>query len=90
MAISEADYAAEIGETYIGVRGAGFNLSAADVEQIDAWFSAGVPLHIPLAVLSEVGERRRQSGGRVRSLAYVKEEVAARFAEWKEMRVGAR
>lgn len=90
MAISEADYAAEIGETFIGVRGAGFSLSPHDIEQISGWFNAGVPLHIPVAVLGEVGERRRQQGRRVRSLAYVKEEVEARFAEWKEMRVGSR
>jgi len=89
MAISEADYAETVGDTFIGVRGAGFSLSPMDVEQINEWFQAGVPLHIPVAVLDELSDRRRQSGGRVRSLAYVKEEVAARFAEWKEMRVGA-
>jgi hypothetical protein len=91
MTISEADYAQTVGETFIQVRGAGFNLSPLDLQQIGEWFEEGVPLHIPVAVLTEVSERRRQSGGeRVRALTYVSEEVEARYAEWLEGRVGAR
>lgn len=89
MAISEADYAYEVGESFIGVRGAGFNLSAHDVALITEWYEAGVPLHIPVGVLGEIAERRRGRGERVRALSYISEEVEARFAEWLEMRVGA-
>jgi hypothetical protein len=87
MTISETEYAATVGEAFIDVRGAGFDLSPFDLEQITEWFRDGVPLQIPVAVLNEVTERRRPS--RVRSLAYVKEEVEARYAEWLRGRVGA-
>ncbi len=83
-------YHQAIGEQFISVRGAGFALSPHDLVLIDKWFFDGVPLHIPMNVLSDVAERISRNGGegRIRSLSYVQEEVEARFAELVERHVG--
>jgi hypothetical protein len=89
MMTSEQVYAETIGEEFIEVRGAGFDLSALDRELIAKWFGEGVPLHLPVNALAVVAERFRQAGrARVRSLAYIQEEVEAGFAELLEGHVG--
>jgi hypothetical protein len=86
-----AGYAEMIGEEFVRVRGAGFDLSALDTALIAKWFEDGIPLHIPINVIKEAADYRRQKcpARRIRSLCYFQEEVEARFAEWREMRVGA-
>lgn len=83
------NYHALIGEEFVELRGFGFALSPADLRLIDDWEKRGVPLFIPLAVIDEISERVNVSGARrPHSLAYIQEEVEARFAELLEGHVG--
>lgn len=87
--IYEQNYHDLIGEEFIRLRGAGFDLSSFDRELLRDWHERGVPLHVPMNVLADAADRIRRMGGpRVRSLSYVKEEVEARFAELVEGHVG--
>jgi hypothetical protein len=86
--IYEQNYHTLIGEEFIKLRGFGFALSPHDMRLIDAWEAMGVPVFIPLTVMEEIGERRSANQQRPRKLAYIQEEVEARFAELIEGHVG--
>jgi hypothetical protein len=78
-----------IGEEFVALRGFGFALSPADLKLIDDWEQRGVPVFIPLNVIGEIADRVNVNGARrPRSLAYIEEEVEARFAEILEGHVG--
>jgi hypothetical protein len=87
--LHEANYHNLIAEEFIALRGFGFALSPAELELIVDWEKCGVPLHVPLAVIAEISERVNLSGARrPHKLAYIQEEVEARFAELRESHVG--
>lgn len=83
------NYHSTIGERFVELRGSGFALSPADLRLVDDWESRGVPLSIVVAVLDDISERvKRNTCQRPRSLAYIEEEVEARFAELLAGHVG--
>jgi hypothetical protein len=89
--ISEGVYAGEVGDKFIELRGAGFDLSPLDLELISEWQERGIPLHIPIGTMNDAASWRASKCPemRIRSLSYFTEEVEARYAEWLEGRVGA-
>lgn len=89
--MTSEDYAQTVGEMFIILRRRGFDLSPLDLQLISEWHGQGIPLHIPLGAMSDAAawQERKRPDIRVRGLAYVKDEVEARYAEWLEGRVGA-
>jgi hypothetical protein len=85
------DYFDDIEETFVRLRGKALILSPLDWQLIQQWKDDGVPLHIVISAIEEVFEKHkaRKSRRPIASLSYCKSEVEARFAEWKESRVGA-
>ena len=66
-------------------------LAPADWDQIDRWWSAGVPLWIALDGLREAMRRTGSRGDarRMRSLRYCAPSIEERFAAWTRARAGA-
>jgi hypothetical protein len=85
------DYFSDIEDHFIRLRGKALFLDSLDWELIEQWKTAGVPLHVVISAIDEVFEKSRARANRraIGTLRYCKPEVEARFAEWKESRVGA-
>jgi hypothetical protein len=89
QSISEEAYAQTVGDEFIRMRGRGFALSPFDLELITKWYEDGVPLHVPIATMADLVHWLELRKLRIRGLAFIREEVEARFSEWREGRVGA-
>src|SRR5258706_1292354 len=85
------DYFDDIQDKFIELRGKALILSPLDWELMESWKDQGVPLQIVIAAIDEVfkSHAARKARRPIGSLSYCKPEVEARFAEWKESRVGA-
>jgi hypothetical protein len=85
------DYFSDIEDHFVRLRGKSLFLDSLDWELIEQWKTAGVPLHIVISAIEEVFEKNRARANRraIGTLRYCKPEVEARFAEYKESRVGA-
>ena len=78
-AVDRARYLSAVEVRFVALRGRGYALSARDVERVEGWRRAGVPLDVALRVLEDgVREYRRtwRSGeGAPRTLSYFSEQV---------------
>jgi protein-tyrosine-phosphatase len=84
-------YARAVEHLFSGRTGATLSLAPADWDQIERWWSAGVPLWIVLDSLRASMHRtaRRGDAGRMRRLRYCAPDVQDRFAAWNRSRGGA-
>ncbi len=96
--MDEAEYAQLIGDRFLEIRGRGFSLSPFDMRLIVEWFEQGVPAFIPMNVMADIEDYMQRSGlkagtsrgtsRRIRGMAYIQEEVEARFSELLQGHVG--
>jgi hypothetical protein len=89
--LNRFDYFSDIEDHFVRLRGKALFLSPLDWELIQQWKDDGVPLQIIYAAIQSVFDNHKAKKNRrpIASLSYCKSEVDARFAEWKESRVGA-
>ena len=86
------NYFSDIESAFVRRRGKNLLLSPVDWALIESWEEQGIPLRIVLATIDELFDQVEADPkriGSIRTLSYCKDAVEARFASWKESRVGA-